>query len=952
MLDDEVAFRSCLGETIRVQVRSARFGAPTHEQWERARVASREIRRGVECRDRPVVVGALRLYQALFALDSAYPYLELEDSAHAPEFLHRVVARLEEAFEFGRLVVTEGAIPLLGIPPEVELVLRPKLELPEIPSPPPRKESAQTLTFFEVRYVDEIGQAIGGLEVEFKAGSRVETVTTNPAGVATLEEVVGTSASVGVLDLEALGKILDPRWEKPRPGAAPAGVNTHVFSIASSGLSGVALKAAVPNTVVITPPRGKLFVELWDKFGRVRHANQKYSITGPQSFSGTTDAEGRLLHEEVVGGSYKLELTVEVDTGDGKKVSDKYETTLVVLNSNTGAPQLRMLGVLPRVAMARLRDLLFDTHKSFLLPGAIESLKTIRQIYQQNAPCKLLIVGHTDTTGDPEKNDPLSKERADSVKAYLEDDVDAWLANYDLEGEKRWAGREDRAMIGALPDADERGEGEDPVTWFQRTRELSVDGKAGPETRRQLITEYMALDGIELSEEPDLEVSIETHGAGENFPLAGTGFELDTQAADGKADARDRRVELFFFDAEFGIVPPPGAPDGDEYLKWRERAFKDQDFPVAGLEREVFVVEVEDGMFRTDSAVVLPEAEAPSADAHESLTAASVFATALAFARDNPTKELLVAGHTDTAGAESHNQPLSEERAECALLVLEGTAGEANRGRFGELCDGRNLVSDQKQVLSWAARQFGFNCDPGTIDDNEFTGIEPIKGFQRDYNQNRARLGVPDAAELEVDGSMGKNTWSAVFDCYEAALALELSSQEKPEDRLKDLAAIREGLKFVDDEKRSLGFGEHHTIDKVGQDSVRSQANRRVELLFFNPQEDLDLEQPPKESEIYLPGNFKRTSIPPTTSGQQPVLVGEIHMQLFDDAELAPLASKKFTITGDGTTRSGTTDSNGVLREKHVPIGDYELKIEGREQTAVALVLIETIEEPQIRFLG
>lgn len=952
MLDDEVAFRSCLGETFRVQVRSGHFATLTHEQRERARIASREIKRGVEWSDRPVLVGALRLYQSLFAVDSVLSDVRLNDSALAPEFLHRVVTRLEEAFEFGRLVVTEGAKPLLGTTPDFELVLRPTIELPDIPISPSRKEREETLTFFEVRYVDEVGQAIGGLEVEFKAGSRVEAVTTNPAGVATLEEVVGTSASVGVVDFEALGKILDPRWEQPRNGAAPQGTNTHVFSIASSGLSGVALKAAVPNTVVITPPRGKLFVELWDKFGRVRHANQKYSISGPQSFSGTTDPDGRLLHEEVVGGSYKLELTVEIDTGDGKIVTDTYETTLVVLNSNTGAPQLRMLGVLPRVAMARLRDLLFDPHKSFLLPGAIESLKTIRQIYQQNAPCKLLIVGHTDTTGDPETNDPLSRERADSMKAYLEDDVDAWLANYDLEGKKRWGGREDRAMIGALPDAHERGQGEDPVTWFQRTRDLTVDGKAGPQTRRQLITEYMALDGIKLSEEPDLEVSIETHGAGENFPLAETGFELDIQAADERADARDRRVELFFFDAEFGIVPPPGAPDGDEYLKWREHAFSDQDFPVAGLEREVFVVEVEDGMFRTNSAVVLPEAEAPSTDAHESLTAVSVFATALAFARDNPTKELLVTGHTDTAGAESHNQPLSEERAECALLVLEGTARESNRGRFGELCNGRNRVSDRKQVLSWAARQFGFNCDPGTIDDNEFTSIEPIKGFQRDYNQNRARLGVPGAPELKVDGAMGKNTWSAVFDCYEAALALELSTQEKPEDRLKDLAAIREGLKFVDDEKRSLGFGEHHTIDKVGQDSVRSQANRRVELLFFNPREDVDLEQAPKDAEIYLPGNFKRTSIPPTASGQQPVLVGEIHMQLFDDSKLEPLASKKFTITGDATTRSGTTDENGILREKHVPIGDYELQLEGREQTAIALVLIETVEQPQVRFLG
>src|SRR5688572_32866650 len=115
MLDDEVAFCSCLGETIRVRVASVQLAAPTHEQWERSRIARREIRRGVECNDRPVVVAALRLYQSLFALDSAFSYLSLDHSAHAPEFLRRVLTQLEEAFEVGRLLVTEGATPLLRL---------------------------------------------------------------------------------------------------------------------------------------------------------------------------------------------------------------------------------------------------------------------------------------------------------------------------------------------------------------------------------------------------------------------------------------------------------------------------------------------------------------------------------------------------------------------------------------------------------------------------------------------------------------------------------------------------------------------------------------------------------------------------------------------------------------------------------------------------------------------
>lgn len=48
--------------------------------------------------------------------------------------------------------------------------------------------------------------------------------------------------------------------------------------------------------MVITPPVGKLFVELWDKTGRVRHSATEYSSSGPESFKGTTDEQGRLLH--------------------------------------------------------------------------------------------------------------------------------------------------------------------------------------------------------------------------------------------------------------------------------------------------------------------------------------------------------------------------------------------------------------------------------------------------------------------------------------------------------------------------------------------------------------------------------------------------------------------------------------------------------------------------------
>ncbi len=903
VLDDEFSFPTCQWDTIRVRVVRAGAAALTHEERVRGREALRELRRGVRWKDAPVLLAAQRLHQAVRHRMPLFEPERLDATLFIEAFLERLLDDLEDDFELGRLRVSEGAFPLLGVPPELELTEKERVSDPA-PAPPPiaRPAPPETLTFFEVRFVDEIGQAIGGLEVEFRAGARVESVTTNPAGVALLEDVKSMSATVGVVSSEALGKIVEPRWDKPRTGSPPTGQNTKSFLFTGSDLAGVSLKPAVPNTIVIMPPLGKLLVELWDKTGRVRHIGQDYQVSGPETFTGTTDEEGRLLHEDVTPGDYVLDLSVEVDQGDGSSVVDNYQSPLVVLEPGAGSPQVRMLGVVPYVVMARMRGLLFDTNKSFLLPTAQEALQKIRAIYEANNPSELLIVGHTDTTAQPDINDPLSKERADSMKAYLEDDVDTWLDNYNLSGKKCWGSREDRLMIAAMPDFASRGEDEDLVEWFQRTRELTVDGKAGPQTRRQLITEYMALDGVRLSEEPDFHLSIQTHGAGENFPLAGTGFELDQAAADEQEDPFDRRVELFFFDTDFGVLPAPGAPDGPEYLKWRERAAENSDFPVEGIGKKATVIEFHDALFRTNSCVVLPEGETPSDDEHEAVTGVGLFATTLRFAEEHPKKKLFLAGHTDTTASEDFNQKLSEERAQCALALLEG-----DRERFATLTDERHTVADYKQILSWCSKAFPemfAECDPGEVDDNEFTGIEPLKKFQAAYNENKAALGASSQPDLAVDGDIGPKTWGAMFDVYQFGIREELGEDEA------GVAKLREGLVFVDDERKALGFSEHHPVDQVGRDNVRSQSNRRVEVLFFDEGEEPDLklaESDPDISEIYLPAEYEHRGIPPLISAKRTVF--RLRALGFD---LDPIAITQCTVVFGGEEQVQTTDSDGV----------------------------------------
>lgn len=211
----------------------------------------------------------------------------------------------------------------------------------------------------------------------------------------------------------------------------------------------------------------------------------------------------------------------------------------------------------PMVTCIRMTGMFFDTNKCFLLPTAMNGIRRLVQVYNAAPEGEILVVGHTDTTGDPSYNDPLSLERAEAVVAYLADDVDAWLPHYEasVPEKKRWGAKEDRAMIGALPDAAVHQQAEDPVESFQQSRGTGADMTA---TRKQLISEYMALDGTTLP----AGLQPVAHGCGENFPRV--------QTADSVAEAQNRRVELYVF--KDGVDPPPPGSNSkkgsSEYPRW------------------------------------------------------------------------------------------------------------------------------------------------------------------------------------------------------------------------------------------------------------------------------------------------------------------------------------------------------------------------------------------------
>jgi outer membrane protein OmpA-like peptidoglycan-associated protein len=260
--------------------------------------------------------------------------------------------------------------------------------------------------------------------------------------------------------------------------------------------------------------------------------------------------------------------------------------------------------------MARLIGAYFDTNKCFLLPNAMPTLKKLVDLYKaagvgqqytglgsatagSGAAKEMLIVGHTDTSGTPDFNQTLSEERAASMAAFLKNDVEAWLGWFGsgVSDSKRWGKREEQLMMLALiPPAD--WEDKDLITVFQTWHNdrdsktglmnrplppgwcaLSANGEMNADTRRQLIIDYMDVDGTTLSKD----VPITIVGCGERYPLKEVDGELQQQAKDGEHKQFDRRVEIFFFEQPPGIDPPAPTPkESGQYPMWRAQSAKDQ----------------------------------------------------------------------------------------------------------------------------------------------------------------------------------------------------------------------------------------------------------------------------------------------------------------------------------------------------------------------------------------
>ncbi len=273
---------------------------------------------------------------------------------------------------------------------------------------------------------------------------------------------------------------------------------------------------------------------------------------------------------------------------------------------------------------------------------------------------------------------------------------------------------------------------------------------------------------------------------------------------------------------------------------------------------KVFVLDVEDSHFNFDRRVLLPDlasvdGSTPVLDTRR-VTGLGVIFAALYHAKGHAAQGLFVTGHTDPSGSAAYNQKLSEERAKNVSLLLRG-----KRDDWRKLSAQDDAVDDYQAALTWQHERAGWDCDPGPINNKLSARTRDAVGrFQELYNQEvdkaaNAGSDSPFKKKIGVDKSVGADTWGAFYDLYMSELMdlLELTSYSalqqmqaalKPPSGMTDFVGCGEHIPFTAARRNPFEKG----TDEHLEGPQKNPPDRRVEILFFDPGEELDLVCHPK----------------------------------------------------------------------------------------------------------
>jgi outer membrane protein OmpA-like peptidoglycan-associated protein len=252
----------------------------------------------------------------------------------------------------------------------------------------------------------------------------------------------------------------------------------------------------------------------------------------------------------------------------------------------------------------------------------------------------------------------------------------------------------------------------------------------------------------------------------------------------------------------------------------------------------------------------------------------------------NPSKEIVIFGHTDSKGSTEYNFELSTRRCSAIKSLLDG-----NKETWVKLSS-NSSETDVRSFLATLAARYAFHCHPDSFSTLE----EAVKAFQEVYN-SRAK------SKIDVDGIFGPETYGAIFDIIRSML-ITFYSLSSDGSSLPKLTYAYEG-------KGVYPCGEAFPLDGIPSTDPK---NRRVEVVFFEKGECTKLLESPdkntpiskKENPVYDSKKTEKNQI--TVVSSLPIC-----LQLTHDGEI--LRNEPFKLfLEEKEIQTGQTDENGGVQ--------------------------------------
>lgn len=368
-----------------------------------------------------------------------------------------------------------------------------------------------------------------------------------------------------------------------------------------------------------------------------------------------------------------------------------------------------------------------------------------------------------------------------------------------------------------------------------------------------------------------------------------------SETTDGSHDAEWDGIVTSVGEHQGTRLAPDYSPASVEIV--HDATYRDSaPFSIPRPARVVHVVETEDVLFATGREILMPDDGLEQTQAEDRRSGLHAVAAVLRYASFHPDASLGVFGHTDTVGKSGDNLTLSLDRATNVHHVLIGDADA-----WAAHCQDHYDVADFQRVLRWIALRKGWSTDPGPIDGQFGDRTRTARDNFRERMNSEYSTSLKRGVKQNVDD------WRAYFTLYDEALAEILGGDAR------ELSRVRAGLKLTT--PATIGCGEAFPADQPERNSFESATNRRVDLVFFEPDELPELPGDPPGHPLYGTKDYRAKYIPIDPGQRYPV-----RLRLLDGAD--NLAGEDWVIELRGESLATGKTSAGGLVETELPTNE------------------------------